>query len=54
VVPRLTRNPGRIERGMPCVGQHNEEILAELGFTPEETKRWHEAGILKKESGPKG
>ena len=31
VVPRLTRNPGKISRGMPLVGQDNEEILASLG-----------------------
>ncbi len=54
VVPRLTRNPGRINRGMPCVGQHNEEILTELGYAPQEIARWYEAGILKKETGPKG
>lgn len=54
VVPRLSRNPGRIQRGMPCVGQHNEEILGELGFTDEDLAGWYEAGILKKESTPKG
>lgn len=54
VVPRLSHNPGRIQRGMPCVGQHNEEILREIGVCPAEIESLYEAAVIKKESGPKG
>lgn len=54
VVPKFKCNPGRIYRGMPCVGQHNEEILGELGFKEEQIADFYENGIIKKEATPFG
>lgn len=33
---QFSETPGAINRGAPNLGQHNEEVLAALGFTPEE------------------
>ena len=30
----------------PALGQHTEEILLELGFSPEEVSRWRRDGIV--------
>lgn len=49
VIPRLKNNPGRIARGMPLVGQHNEEILESLGVSDEEVERLYAAGIIRQE-----
>lgn len=54
VVPKLKVNPGRISRGMPLVGQHNEEILEEIGIAPDEIKTLYAGGIIKKEQGLRG
>lgn len=36
-----------IERGAPCLGQHNHEVLVDLlGYTEEQVAEWEEAGIL--------
>lgn len=32
VVPRLQRTPGSVRTPAPCLGQHNRELLAELGL----------------------
>ena len=54
VVPKLKINPGRISRGMPLVGQHNEKILEEIGIAPDEIKTLYAEGIIKKEQGLRG
>lgn len=30
----------------PALGQHTEEILVELGYSPEEVSRWRQAGVV--------
>ncbi|MBI4233451.1 MAG: CoA transferase [Chloroflexi bacterium] len=42
---RLSMTPGRIEGPAPLLGQHSREILAELGFTPQEMARLREQGV---------
>ena len=54
VVPRLKNNPGQIWRGMPLVGADNEDILEELGASPEEVAALYDEKLLKKENGPFG
>ena len=54
VVPKLKRNPGKITRGMPLVGQHNEEILHDLGVTDDEIARLYADGTIRQEQTPIG
>ncbi len=54
VVPKMKNNPGKITRGMPLVGQHNEEILHEMGVSDETISQMYEAGTLKQERTPLG
>ena len=42
VVPEMTRNPGRIWRGAPNIGQDNERILGELGLTESQIAAMYE------------
>lgn len=54
VVPKLKNNPGRIWRGMPLVGQDNDDILDELGCASKQIEKLYEEGIIKKEDSPLG
>jgi formyl-CoA transferase len=46
VVPRLSGTPGALRTPAPSLGQHNAEVLAGLGYGPDEVARLVEAGIL--------
>jgi crotonobetainyl-CoA:carnitine CoA-transferase CaiB-like acyl-CoA transferase len=46
VVPRLSETPGTIRRPAPKLGEHNEELLTELGFGPEEVDGFVSEGIM--------
>jgi crotonobetainyl-CoA:carnitine CoA-transferase CaiB-like acyl-CoA transferase len=47
VYPRLSATPGRITRGAPCLGEHNEEIYGQLlGMTAEEILALREAAVI--------
>ena len=37
-IPKLSMTPGRIRRPSPVLGEHSEEILKELGYTPAQIK----------------
>jgi crotonobetainyl-CoA:carnitine CoA-transferase CaiB-like acyl-CoA transferase len=41
-----SETPGRVNRRPPSVGEHNEEVLAELGFETEEIDRFREDGVI--------
>lgn len=46
VLPKLSRTPGRIGNGGPQLGEHNDDILAELGLTPAQVAGLRERGII--------
>jgi crotonobetainyl-CoA:carnitine CoA-transferase CaiB-like acyl-CoA transferase len=46
VVPRLLGTPGAIRSPAPRLGQHNRELLAELGFNEDKYREMVSAGIV--------
>lgn len=46
VVPDLARNPGRVWRGAPTIGQDNADILHELGYSDDYITNLYAAGQL--------
>ena len=50
VIPRLSRNPGRIWRGAPSFGKDNETILAGLGLSRGEIEELYSAGAVTRPS----
>jgi len=44
--PRFSATPVEPARGAPLLGQHNSEVLAELGLTPEEIQVLVSAGVV--------
>lgn len=46
VVPRLTRNPGRIRWAAKGVGADNEAILTGLGYSPEQIDELRKHGVI--------
>jgi formyl-CoA transferase len=45
VVPKLTGTPGRVRRGSPLLGEHNDEILG-AAVGPAELARLRAAGVV--------
>jgi crotonobetainyl-CoA:carnitine CoA-transferase CaiB-like acyl-CoA transferase len=46
IVPRLSATPGALRRPAPALGEHNRELLLELGLTEAEIARLSESGVL--------
>jgi len=42
----LSRTPGGIRQPAPAIGGHNDEILSELGFSPEEITKLRSGGVI--------
>jgi len=42
----LSRTPGAVRTAAPDVGEHTDQILAELGYPPEEIERLHKDGVV--------
>jgi crotonobetainyl-CoA:carnitine CoA-transferase CaiB-like acyl-CoA transferase len=42
----LSRTPASIRSAPPWLGQHSDEILAELGYNPADVKRFRDAGVV--------
>ncbi len=43
---RMDKTPSKISRPAPTLGQHSEEILSELGLSPERISELRDAGVL--------
>lgn len=48
VIPKFKNEPGRIWRGMPNLGEDNDDILRELGFSNEEIAEMYQQKMLQK------
>ena len=46
VVPRLDGTPGSIRTPAPALGQHNRELLAEIGIAGEAFEALREANVV--------
>jgi formyl-CoA transferase len=45
-VPRLSETPGQIMRPAPWLGEHNAEVIGQLGYPDVDIARFYEAGVL--------
>ena len=45
-VAKFSRTPTRVRTGAPALGQHNDEILAEIGIEASSRKRLKELGVI--------
>jgi crotonobetainyl-CoA:carnitine CoA-transferase CaiB-like acyl-CoA transferase len=52
IVPRLSATPGALRRPAPALGEHNRELLSELGLSEVEMARLDEANVTGSPSGP--
>jgi formyl-CoA transferase len=46
VFPRLSETPGSFYRPAPKMGEHNEELLRQVGYEEAEIRRLSEAGVI--------
>jgi crotonobetainyl-CoA:carnitine CoA-transferase CaiB-like acyl-CoA transferase len=44
---KLSETPGHLQRAAPALGQHNDEILVEIGYTAEQLAQLRAKGIIK-------
>jgi formyl-CoA transferase len=43
---KFSRTPTRVRTGAPALGEHNEELLAEIGIEPAERRHLEAAGVI--------
>jgi len=43
---KLTDSPATIRRVPPMLGEHNEEVLGEVGYSPEQIADLKERGVI--------
>jgi crotonobetainyl-CoA:carnitine CoA-transferase CaiB-like acyl-CoA transferase len=43
---RFSRTPGSVRSGPPGVGQHTDDVLAEVGYSDEEIETFHADGVV--------
>jgi crotonobetainyl-CoA:carnitine CoA-transferase CaiB-like acyl-CoA transferase len=46
VFPRMSETPGDFYRPAPTLGEHNEELLKQIGFTDDDLKKLSETGVI--------
>ena len=44
---KLSETPGSIRSVAPALGQHTDDVLADLGYTPEQVERWRADGAIR-------
>ncbi len=44
--PKFSETPGRVRSAGPLLGQHNEEVYAEIGLTPDDIDALQERGVI--------
>ncbi len=48
-LPKFKNNPGKVWAPCPAFGQHNEEILGELGYTDEQIAVLYDSGVINRD-----
>jgi L-carnitine CoA-transferase len=48
IVPKFKNNPCKVWRGGPGIGQDNEDILAELGYSEQDVAALYASGVIRK------
>ena len=43
---KLSETPGQFQRPAPTLGQHTDEVLSDLGCSPEEIKKLRGGGVV--------
>ncbi len=43
---KFSETPGKLTKPAPLLGQHNKEVLTELGYAVEEVERFVDEGVL--------
>lgn len=46
ILPKLKKNPGQIWRGCPARGADNDDILEELGYSPDEIMQFYKDKVI--------
>ncbi len=46
-VVSMSATPTRVQRASPALGEHNDEVLGQLGFTPDQIAQWREGGVIR-------
>jgi len=46
-VVSMSATPTRVQRASPALGEHNDEVLGQLGFPPEQIAQWREGGVIR-------
>jgi crotonobetainyl-CoA:carnitine CoA-transferase CaiB-like acyl-CoA transferase len=44
---KFSETPSAVQGPSPMLGQHNDEIMAQLGYSPDEIAAYREKGIIK-------
>jgi len=45
-VPKFSRTPGAVRRGGPTLGEHNQQVYAEIGLSADELAALEERGVI--------
>ena len=46
-LPKFKNHPAKVWGPCPAFGQHNEEVLGELGYSDQEIQEMYDEGVLK-------